>query len=206
MDLRHRMHPLTSVQEVDAFLEKFPTAVIFKAGSCHKTMQAFAYAEEVLRQRDLPIGFVRVIESREASNHITARTSVVHQSPQLILLIDGKAVYDVDNWRITVDAVKTAFVRLLGEELSTPSRFSSDLSAYSTILEQFLNETIALDAFREQWRATFKRDTTLRSHKEFQLLKSLEEGSCQGGIFKMQSSDALKQRAQEIHLTIHSLL
>jgi bacillithiol system protein YtxJ len=206
MNLRHRMHLLTSVQEVDAFLEKFPTAVIFKAGSCHKTMQAFAYAEEVLRQRDLPIGLVRVIESREASKHITAKTGVIHQSPQLILLMDGEASYDVDNWRITVDAIKTAFTQLLGDELTTSAPFSSDLSAYSALLEQFLGEQLALDAFREQWRSTFKRDTALRSHQEFQLLKSLEEGSCQGGIFKMQSSAALKQRAQEIHLTIHSLL
>jgi bacillithiol system protein YtxJ len=194
------------VQEADAFLKQFSTAVIFKAGSCHKTMQAFAFAEETLSKRDMPIGYVRVIESREASNHIAQRTGIVHQSPQLILLLDSKAVYDIDNWRITVDTIKTAFGRLLGEERRTPAHFSSDLSAYNTLLEQFLSEQLALDAFKEQWRATFKRDTALRSHKEFQLLKSLEEGSCQGGIFKMQSSVAFKQRVQELQLTLRSLL
>ena len=33
--------PLTTAQEVDEFLKQYPLAAIFKAGTCHKTMQGF---------------------------------------------------------------------------------------------------------------------------------------------------------------------
>jgi len=101
MSVRERMYELTSAEEVDEFLKTFPTGVIFKAGGCHKTMEGFAHVEKALEPRpEIRVGFVRVIESRPASNHIEGLTGIKHESPQFILFVDGKATFDLDNWDI----------------------------------------------------------------------------------------------------------
>ena len=49
MGLRDRMYELTEVSEVDEFLKQFPTGAIFKAGSCHKTMQGLRLCRTSVR-------------------------------------------------------------------------------------------------------------------------------------------------------------
>lgn len=51
--------------------------------------------------------FLDLIAFREVSNEIAARFGVVHQSPQLILIKEGKAVYDVSHSDIDAGALKT---------------------------------------------------------------------------------------------------
>ena len=106
MTLESRIQFLTTPAEVDAFLRENPTAVIFKAGTCHKTGEVFRHVEQHLAPReDLRLGVIRVLEARPASNHVTDRTGITHESPQLILFRDGKPVFDRDNWDITDEAV-----------------------------------------------------------------------------------------------------
>ena len=115
MGLRDRLYELKTIEQADQFLAKHPSGAFFKAGACHKTMQGFGYVEQALDTYDaIHMGFVRVIESRPVSNYIVELTKVVHQSPQLILFIDRKPVYDVDNWNIGVDVVSEALLKHFG--------------------------------------------------------------------------------------------
>jgi len=105
--LKDRISFLTTPAEVDAFLKANPAAAIFKVGTCHKTQETFGHLQANLEPReDLPLGIIRVVESRPASNHVAELTGIVHESPQLILFRDGKAVFDRDNWDITNEAVR----------------------------------------------------------------------------------------------------
>ncbi len=109
MALKDRVTFLTTAEQVDAFLAKNPASAIFKAGTCHKTQETLAQVQTHLEPReDLALGIIRVVESRPASNHVTTRTGVTHESPQIILFKDGKAVFDRDNWDITGEAVAEA--------------------------------------------------------------------------------------------------
>jgi len=104
--LKDRVTFLTSPEEVDAFLKANPDSALFKVGTCHKTQETFVAVERHLEARDdLPLGIIRVVEARTASNHVAALTGITHESPQLILFKDGKAVFDRDNWDITGEAV-----------------------------------------------------------------------------------------------------
>ena len=104
--LKDRTHTLTSPEQVDAFLRDRPRAALLKLGSCHKNGVALREVEAQLASRaDLELGLIRVLEARPASQHVTALTGIVHESPQLILFQDGRAVYDRDNWDITPEAV-----------------------------------------------------------------------------------------------------
>ena len=105
--LKDRITFLTTPAEVDAFLQKHPRAAIFKAGTCHKTNETFQHVERQLGPReDLPLGLIRVVEARPASNHVETLTGITHESPQLILFKDGRPVFDRDNWDITAEDVE----------------------------------------------------------------------------------------------------
>jgi bacillithiol system protein YtxJ len=113
MPLKDRISFLTSPQEVDMFLTQNPTAVIFKAGLCHKTPETFVHVQAQLEPReDLKLGIIKVVESRTASNHVAELTGVEHESPQIILFKDGRNVFDRDNWDITAHAVAEGLEKL----------------------------------------------------------------------------------------------
>lgn len=109
MAVKDRMQTLSTPEQVDAFLKQNPNAALFKAGTCHKTPETFRAVEEQLGPReDVPVGIVRVVEARTASNHIADLTGIRHESPQIILFKDGKAVFNRDNWDIESDAIAEA--------------------------------------------------------------------------------------------------
>lgn len=110
MALKDRIRFLNSPDDVDAFLKSNSSVAIFKAGTCHKTQETFTHVQKHLEDKeDLPLGVIRVVEARPASNHVAALTGITHESPQFILFRDGRAVFDRDNWDITDEAMTEAF-------------------------------------------------------------------------------------------------
>jgi bacillithiol system protein YtxJ len=104
--LKDRIQMLTTPAEVDAFLAKNKECAVFKAGTCHKTNETFVHVQAHLEPLErLPLGIIKVVEWRPASNHLAQLTGVQHESPQLFFFKDGKAVFDRDNWDITSEAV-----------------------------------------------------------------------------------------------------
>jgi bacillithiol system protein YtxJ len=107
--LEDRIQFLTTPDQVDAFVKDHAAAAIFKAGTCHKTNEMFRHVQATLEAReDLPLGIIRVVEARPASNRVADMTGIQHESPQLLLFKDGKAVYDRDNWDITPESISEA--------------------------------------------------------------------------------------------------
>ena len=109
MPLKDRIQFLATAEEVDAFIQDHPTAAIFKAGTCHKTNETFQHVQAQLEAReDVPLGVIRVVEARKASNRVEELTGIQHESPQIFLFKDGKAVFDRDNWDITAESMAEA--------------------------------------------------------------------------------------------------
>ena len=109
MGLKDRIQFLSTPEQVDDFLAKNPSAAIFKAGTCHKTQETFSHVQAHLEEReDLPLGVIRVVEARPASNRVVERTGIVHESPQIVLFKEGRPVFDRDNWDITGEAIGEA--------------------------------------------------------------------------------------------------
>lgn len=100
---------LETPDAVDTFLRDHPDAVIFKAGLCHKSPRTFEHVQAALEPHpDLPIGLIRVVEWRPASNHVERLTGIRHESPQFILFKEGRAVFARDNWDITREELEEA--------------------------------------------------------------------------------------------------
>jgi monothiol bacilliredoxin len=107
--LKDRIQVLTTPEQVDAFLRAHAAAAVFKAGTCHKTQETFGHVQAHLEARpDLPLGVIRVVEARSASDRLAEITGVRHESPQIFLFKDGQAVFHRDNWDITGEAVGEA--------------------------------------------------------------------------------------------------
>ncbi|HEV2764161.1 MAG TPA: bacillithiol system redox-active protein YtxJ [Pyrinomonadaceae bacterium] len=70
-------------------------------------ISATAYREMEGVGRD--VGLVVVQKARPVSDEIEARTGVRHESPQALILRDGRVVWSATHWNVTAGAVGDAF-------------------------------------------------------------------------------------------------
>jgi bacillithiol system protein YtxJ len=61
-----------------------------------------------MREVKGPVSIVVVQKSRDVSREVEARTGVPHESPQALVLRDGRAVWSASHFDITADAVERA--------------------------------------------------------------------------------------------------
>lgn len=100
---------LTDLRQLDEIIEESESTpvIIFKHSTrCSISRMALKNFE---REYNIEIGnakpyFLDLLEHRDISNEIALRFEVVHQSPQLILIKNGKAVYTTSH--SDIDAVE----------------------------------------------------------------------------------------------------
>ncbi len=69
-----------------------------------------AMAKSKLDEYDKPIEdidfyLLDVVENRDLSRYIAADLDIIHQSPQVLLIKDGKCVYDASHWAINMEEI-----------------------------------------------------------------------------------------------------
>lgn len=117
-----RIRQLTNVeqwQEVFHSSKERPLLVFKHSTSCPISAGAheeFAHYVEDSEQAGVDFAIVHVIEDRPVSNAIADTLGVKHQSPQAILVKDGKPEWDESHWRITYDFLTDK----LGKPAGTP--------------------------------------------------------------------------------------
>jgi bacillithiol system protein YtxJ len=79
--------------------------ILFKHST---TCPISAAAYEQMTDYGGEVSLVVVQKSRDLSRKVESLTGVRHESPQAIILRDGKAVWSASHWNITADAVKKA--------------------------------------------------------------------------------------------------
>lgn len=103
--------PLTNLAQLNDIenISNVKPIVIFKH-STRCSISRFAL-KQFEREYDLDetvdAFFLDLIEHRDVSNEIASKFGVYHESPQLILIKNGKAVYDVSHSDINADALKS---------------------------------------------------------------------------------------------------
>ena len=79
--------------------------VIFKhSTACPISAAAHNQMEKV----SYPVSILVVQGNRELSNEVATRTGIPHESPQVIVLKNGAAVWSASHWDVTADAVQEA--------------------------------------------------------------------------------------------------
>jgi bacillithiol system protein YtxJ len=103
--------PLNDISQLDEIVtlsKEKPVAIFKHSTRCSISRMAlkqfeneFDFPEEVTPY------FLDLIAFREISNDIASRFGVQHQSPQLILIKDGKAIYNASHSDIDAGTLKT---------------------------------------------------------------------------------------------------
>ena len=104
---------LKDVNQLDSIEKEsfeIPVVIFKHSVSCGLSSMARFQLE---RDWDFPNGhlsfyYLDLINYRAISNEIADRFGVIHQSPQLIILKDGKAVYNTSHHKISVQDLKQA--------------------------------------------------------------------------------------------------
>lgn len=198
--------PLTTPEEVEQFLKDHPLAAVFKAGTCHKTMQGFGVVETFLQNHELPVGYIRVVDWRPASNHVADLTGITHHSPQFILFKDGQAQFEANNWDITPQALGPVFDSLVPARQGSAQVAGAQadtLEPYRRLMQAFLNGQLSEWAFQDQYVTLFRDDASLRSQREFEALSRLfgDPDAYHGGLHQLgapQERGDLKARVQQL--------
>jgi bacillithiol system protein YtxJ len=93
-----------SLKELVARSETEPVIIFKHSTTC--SVSASAYRE--LQQLGSQVNLIEVQRYPSVSEEIEKRTGVRHESPQVIVLRRGKAVWDASHWQIKINAVETA--------------------------------------------------------------------------------------------------
>src|SRR5262245_19623440 len=101
-------------RDLEQLLDKSKTdpVLIFKHSTqCSISAQAYEEFTDFMEGfGNVLCGTVLVIENRTLSNAIAARFGVHHQSPQALLIKDGRVLWHASHWSITSDSLNEALV------------------------------------------------------------------------------------------------
>lgn len=102
---------LPDIAALDSFFARSnggPTVIFKHSDSCG--ISGRAYAELIKLAR--PIGLVTVQTARAVSNEIETRLGVAHETPQVLIVSDGKVVWNASHGRVKAEAVETELRKL----------------------------------------------------------------------------------------------
>jgi len=108
--------PLVDTDSLDRFLSQSngSPAIVFKhSNSCG--ISARAHAQMLMVEQ--PVGLVIVQEARGVSDEIEARTGVVHETPQVFIIRDGRVLWSASHGQIKAEAVVAALSNAEGSVL-----------------------------------------------------------------------------------------
>jgi bacillithiol system protein YtxJ len=108
-----KLTPLSSLEQLTDALRQ-PEVIVYKHSSiCWSSMVAHRHVRKFAASRpDVLVFFVDVLQDRDVSNEIASLLNVRHESPQLLIVQDGVAVWDTSHYRITQDALEQQFAAL----------------------------------------------------------------------------------------------
>ncbi len=102
------MEHLGQMEEIIAISEQMPVIIFKHSTRCSISRMALKnFENEYDLGESVAAYFLDLISFRDISNEIASRFNVVHQSPQLFLIIGGKSVYDVSHSSIDAQELKS---------------------------------------------------------------------------------------------------
>lgn len=90
---------LGQLNEIIQISHQKPVIIFKHSTRCSISKMALRMFEREynLTNNEITTYFLDLIAFRDISNEIASRFEVVHQSPQLILIVDGKSIYNVSH-------------------------------------------------------------------------------------------------------------
>ena len=99
--------PLSSTDALDElFVRSNDKPIILFKHSLTCPISSAAYQEMARLKREVSLLIIQ--NSRDVSAEVERRTGIRHESPQLIIVRNGAAVWNESHWTISADAVERA--------------------------------------------------------------------------------------------------
>jgi len=103
---------LTNIETLEEIAEDSsnqPIAILKHSTSCGISRMVLRQFEQNynLDPDSFKLYFLDLLSHRDISNKIASRFNVPHESPQLVVIKDGKAIYDASHSEIDVNKLKT---------------------------------------------------------------------------------------------------
>ena len=100
--------PLTSIEQLDeiSILSSQKPQLIFKHSTrCSISMVVKSRLEKSVTPEHIDFYYLDLLNYREISNQIASKFSVHHESPQVLLIVNGDCIYDESQMGITMDEI-----------------------------------------------------------------------------------------------------
>ena len=102
------LEDLGQIEEIITLSEQKPVIIFKHSTRCSISRMALKnFENEYDLGENVTAYFLDLISFREVSNEIASRFNVVHQSPQLLLIVGGNSVYDVSHSSIDAQELKS---------------------------------------------------------------------------------------------------
>ena len=103
-----QLEDLGQINEIITLSEEMPVIIFKHSTRCSISRMALKnFENEYDLGENVAAYFLDLISFREVSNEIASRFNVVHQSPQLLLIVGGKSVYDVSHSSIDAQELRS---------------------------------------------------------------------------------------------------
>lgn len=98
---------LGQINEIITISEEKPVVIFKHSTRCSVSRMALKQFENEFNLQDkMDAYFLDLIENRAISNEIAKKFDVVHQSPQLLLIKNGKCIYNISHSDIDAEFLK----------------------------------------------------------------------------------------------------
>lgn len=92
---------------------KSSPVIVFKhSNACPISRAAHERVEAAISSGEITVPIYKLIvqDSREISDLIASETGVIHESPQVIVIQDGQAIFDTSHHDVTAESITSALV------------------------------------------------------------------------------------------------
>ena len=105
--MENKFSPVSDASSLESLFERSnaePVLLFKHSNSCPISSRAYRQMQEAR----VPVSILVVQDGRELSREVETRTGVRHETPQALILRNGRAVWAISHFDISADAVERA--------------------------------------------------------------------------------------------------
>jgi len=104
----HEVGTLDDLERVLALGTDAPVLLYKHSLTCGSSAYAFEEVKDLARRSTVPIAIIPVQTARSVSDDVARRFGVRHESPQVLLLQDGRVLWHTSHSGVTADRIQEA--------------------------------------------------------------------------------------------------
>lgn len=104
----HEIQDMETLDEIVETSMKQPVAILKHSTSCGISRMVLRQFEQNfdMKEEQVKLFYLDLLKHRDISNKIASKFNVPHESPQIIVLKEGKVVYDASHSEINTEKLK----------------------------------------------------------------------------------------------------